>query len=337
MTLVSAVVVAYHEEPYLEETVTALLASEGIAVEVLLVDNGCTSDGVARCAALPGVTLVGRLDNVGFAAGCNAGAAAAKGEVIALVNSDAAVAPTALARLAEVASQPDVGIASASIRLADEPEVLNSRGSEVHFLGFGWVGGFGEKAVEHVTACDVTAASGAGFAIRRRLWEDLGGFDERYFMYNEDLEMSLRCWQRGLRVVYVPDAVILHHYDFSRNPRKHYLLERNRWIVLLTLLERRTLATLAPALVASEIAIALLAVGGGWWSQKWASWLWLVRNRRWLLERRRRLQAERTIPDRDLASLFVSRLEPQNYELPEAVRPLDSVLSAYWSVARRLL
>ena len=156
-------------------------------------------------------------------------------------------------------------------------------------------------------------------------------------MYAEDLEMSLRCWQRGLRVVYVPDAVIYHHYEFSRNPQKYFLLERNRGIVLLSLLEARTLALLAPALLATEIGIALLALRGGWWPQKVQSWAWLWRNRGWLRGRRDRLQAERTVADRDMAVRFVSRLDPKNLELPSSVRPLNWALAVYWSVTRRLL
>ena len=337
MTLVSAVILAYKEEPFLHAAVTALLASTGVDVEVLLVDNGCTSDSVERCSALAGVTVVGPIDNIGFAAGCNAGAGAARGDIVALINGDAVVAPNALAHLADVASRPDVGIASASIRLADEPDLLNSRGNDVHFLGFSWSGGFGEKAEDYARQVDVTAASGAGLALRRQLWESLGGFEERYFIYDEDLEMSLRCWQRDLRVVYVPEAVIHHHYEFSRNPRKYYLLERNRGIVLLTLLERRTLVLLAPALVATELGIALLAIRAGWWREKLRSWSWLVRNRRWLLERRRLLQGERTVPDRALADRFVSHLDPHNFDLPSAVRPLNTALAGYWSWARRLL
>ena len=79
------------------------------------------------------------------------------------------------------------------------------------------------------------------------------------FAYLEDTELSLRCWQRGLKVMFVPDAVVLHDYEFSRNPSKLGLLERNRLIMLLTLYERHTLAVLAPALLAVEIATLALS------------------------------------------------------------------------------
>src|SRR3712207_2715046 len=99
-TRVSAVVLAWGDEPVLEDAVHAALASEGVEVDVVLVDNGCTSDAVARLAGVPGVTVLEPGRNLGFAGGCNHGAARAAGDVLAFVNGDAVVRPTALAALA---------------------------------------------------------------------------------------------------------------------------------------------------------------------------------------------------------------------------------------------
>lgn len=334
---VSAVVLAYLEEPWLERCVHALLSSRGVEADVVLVDNGCIGGGVDRLADVPGVTVVRPGRNLGFAGGCNAGAAAGGSDLLAFVNSDAVVEPDALARLAEVASRPEVGIASGSIRLAEAPERLNSGGNDIHFLGFVWSGAFNEDASVWAVQRDVGAASGAGMAMRRSLWEQLGGFDPEYFAYYEDAELSLRCWQRGLRVVYVPEAVVVHRYQFSRNPEKHYLLERNRLILVLTTFEGRTLALLAPALLGMEVAVLAFALVGGWVRPKVDGWGWLVRNRGWLVGRRRRLQAERTVDDRALAAMLVTRLDPGNYPLPPALAPLNGVLTAYWALVRRLL
>lgn len=337
MVTVSAVILAYGDDPWVEAAVRAVLASTGIEVEVVLVDNGCTSTAVERCAALPGVTVVRPGANLGFAGGCNAGAAQARGDLVALVNGDAVVEVSALARLAAVAMRPGVAIASASIRLADEPDIMNSRGSDLHFLGISWAAGFGEPAARHALEKDIFGASGAGMVIRRELWEEMGGFEERYFAYHEDLELSLRCWQRGLRVVFVPEAVVYHHYHFSRNPQKLYWLERNRAIFLLTVLQGRTLLVLAPGLIAAELGMAALAAAEGWLPHKLRAWRWLLRNTGWIRERRRQLQAERTVGDRELSARFVSRLDARNYPLPAFTPALNRLLVAYWWVARRLL
>src|SRR3712207_9066101 len=80
-TRVSAVILAWGDEPVLEEAVHAALASEGVDVDVVLVDNGCTSDAVTRLAGVAGVTGVEPGENLGFAGGCNLGAARASGGV----------------------------------------------------------------------------------------------------------------------------------------------------------------------------------------------------------------------------------------------------------------
>lgn len=337
MTTVSAIVLVYGEEPSLEKCVHALLASRGVTVDVVLVDNGCTDGAVDRLDPTPGLTIVRPGANLGFAGGNNEGARHATGEVIALINGDAIPEPDALAHLAEVALEPGVGIASASIRLADRPELLNSGGNEIHFTGLSWSGRFEERADRWTQPEDITAASGTGLAMRRSLFDTLGGLEEKYFIYHEDAQISLRCWQRGLRVVYVPDAVVLHHYEFSKNPRKLFLLERNRLLTVLTLYGGRTLLVLAPALVAMELALTVLAVREGWLRQKVAGWQWLVSNRRWVRQARRKLQAERTVPDRELARLFSDRIKPGNYPVSPLLAPLDRLLAGYWAIARLAL
>lgn len=334
---VTAVVLAYLDEPWVERSVSAVLASRGVRADVVLVDNGCTSDAVERLRGTAGVTVVTPDRNLGFSGGCDAGAAHARGEFLALVNADAVVDADALRRLVGVAAEPGVGIASGSIRLAEDPATLNSAGNPVHVLGLSWAGGLGEPATAHARRTEVASASGAGLVLRRELWESLGGFAPEYFAYHEDTELSWRCWQRGLRVVHVPDAVVVHRYEFSRNPRKLALLERNRLLFLLTCHERRTLALLAPPLLALEVAMLALAVAQGWGGGKAGGWWWLARHARWVRERRRLLQSERVVPDRELARLLTPELSTGALDLPAAVSPLNALLRGWWWAVRRVL
>jgi len=334
---VSAVVLAYGAEPWLEKSVYSLLGSTGVAVEVVLVDNGCTDGAVGRLADTPGVAVAGDGVNLGFSGGCNLGAATATGEYLALVNGDLIVEPDALMRLVAVASAPDVGIGAGSVRLADDPELLNTAGNEIHFLGFSWVGAFGEPAATKAVARDVAGAMGALAVLRRDLWNELGGFAEQYFAFHEDAELSWRCWQRGLRVRYVPDAVGIHRYEFDREARKLYLAERNRLMFVITCWDARTIAVLAPLFVAMEAAISVAALRGGWFRDKLAGWRWLISNRRWLRERRAVVQGSRTVGDRQLARLMATRLDARNFPIPDPLRPVDAVLAWYWRLARGAL
>jgi GT2 family glycosyltransferase len=207
----------------------------------------------------------------------------------------------------------------------------------LHFLGFCWSGGFGEEAPPDDVRHEVTGASGTAMAVRRSLFDDLGGFAEDYFAYHEDIELSVRCRLRGLAVVYVPDALVTHRYEMARNPSKFYLLERNRLFFVATLYERRTLALLLPALVATEIGMLGVALQSGWVRQKVTGWQWLWRHRDLVRARRRLLQAERVVADRELAPRLVSHFDPGNLPMPEWARPLDTVVAGYWSVVRRLI
>jgi len=303
----------------------------------VVVDNGCTDGAVDRLRDVPGVTVVGDGENLGFSGGCNIGASAATGEYLALVNGDLVVEPDALSRLVVVARDPEVGIAAGSVRLGNDPERINSAGNEIHFLGFSWVGGFGELASERAIARDVAGAMGALVVLRRSVWDRLGGFAPEYFAFHEDAELSWRCWETGLRVRYVPDAIGLHRYEFGRVQNKLYLAERNRLIFVLTCWEARSLAVLTPAFLGAELAVTAAAVAGGWFRDKLAGWRWLFTNRAWLRERRRLLQAQRTVSDRRLAHLMTDHLDARNYPLPSILQPFDDALAWYWRIARRFL
>lgn len=335
MPNLTAVLLAWGAEPLLGESVNSVLASTGIEVDVVLVDNGCTSDSVDKVRELPGVTVVTPGKNLGFAGGCNYGAARATGEFLAFVNGDAVVRPDALAKLV-AALADDIGLTTGSLRLYGDEGTMNSAGNPVHYLGLSWAGGLGRPATEYAETRDVASATGAATVCRADRFAALGGFCEPMFAYCEDTELSLRSWQRGWRVVYVPDAVVLHHYEFSRNDNKLYLLERNRLFLVLTLFSPRLLALVAGPLVALELAMLALATKQGWRQSKVAGWKWLWHNRDLVRTRRNEVRAAQTVPDSEIARLLTGDFDP-GVEGLAAPAPLRAVSSGYWRLARRLL
>ena len=334
---VSVIMLAFGPEEYLHDAVAAVLASSGIEVELILVDNGAATDSLARVPVDDRITVLTPDRNLGFTGGVNLGAARARHATLALVNSDAIVEATTLEALTLHLDDPGVGIAGATILLADSPHLINSAGNPLHVLGLSWAGGMNRPSASITQVNEVASASGACLAIRRELWESLGGFPEEFFAYVEDMELSWRCWQRGLRVEVLPQARALHHYEFSRSPLKMYLVERNRLLLLATVHERRTLAWLSVPVFGFELAILLVAVAQGWGRQKISGWCWIVTHRRWIRERRRYVQASRSVPDADLMRLITDTFDPAQTPLPPAAGPLESVLRAYWRSARRSL
>lgn len=334
---VSAVVVAFGPVPLLERSVEALTRSPEVS-EVVVVDNGAAPHRLAEAAGLsPRVTAAGDGKNLGFGGGCNLGAATAAGDLLVFVNPDAVVEPGAVAELVKPLADPDVTITSASVRLLDRPELLNSAGGAIHYTGLGWSTGFEQPAAAFADAADVAAASGAAMAMRKADFDRLGGFTDELFLYHEDAELSLRVWMDGGRVRYVPSAVVLHDYDFARNDRKLHYLERNRLILLLTCFEWRTLALLAPALAVVELGMVLLSVVQGWFGEKAAGYRWLLRHRRWLAARRRDVQRSRALPDGAVSTVLAAAIDPGQINLPFVVKPANVVLGGYWRVVRPLL
>lgn len=331
----TVVMLAYGAEEFLGDAVAAVLGSRSVELELVLVDNGCTTDAVERLPADPRMTVLVPGKNLGFTGGVNLGARSARGDFLALVNSDAIVEPETLAILVEHARDGSVGIAGATILLADDPSRVNSAGNPLHVLGLSWAGGMDRPVSDFTTTRDVAAASGACLVMRTALWEDLRGFPEEYFAYFEDLELSWRCWQRGLKVQVLPTARALHHYEFSRSPLKMHLVERNRWLFLLTCHERRTLRWLALPLAGFELALGAVALVQGWGPQKFAGWRWILTHRGWIAERRALVQSTRTRRDSDLFPLITDRFDPAQTPLPRAAAPLEAVLRAYWRLARR--
>jgi GT2 family glycosyltransferase len=330
---VSAIVLAWQAEPLLRRAVEALLASEKVNVEVVLVDNGCTTDDVAYLSTLPGVTVVGEGVNLGFSGGTNLGAAHATGEYLALINGDLVVEPGTLARLVDELGQPGVGIAAGAVRLASDPDLLNSSGNLVHVLGISWVGGLGERDTR-TEPTETAGAMGACLVTTRAHWDRLGGFDDHFFAYGEDAEISLRTWRLGLRVVNVPDAVAVHRYEFSRNNFKFFLVERNRLLIVSTLWGARALVLLAGPMLALEAAMLLLALRQGWAKDKLRGYAWLWRHRRHVRQRRRALQRERIVPDREWMPVLTDRLDTPLVD-PPGVGVLNACMAAYWRLVRR--
>jgi GT2 family glycosyltransferase len=325
---VSAIVLAHGAEPLLVECVSALVA-QGVD-EVLVVDNEAAREPVAAVAAIPGVAVLRPQRNLGFAGGVNHAAARAGGDVLLVVNSDAVARPGAVAALCRQVADPAVGLACASVRLARDPDRINSVGNPVHYLMFSWAGALGEPAGEHDRPTEVASISGVAFAVRRDVWDRLGGFDPEYFAYCEDVDLSVRAWQAGYRVVHEPTAVVDHDYEVARNPSKRYLLERNRLVNLLLLPERRTRRMLVAPAVGVELGVLALAARDGWLGDKLAGYRWILAHRRRLVARRRVVQAARARADRELAHLFTDDLRPPAALGPTPPLPVNRALAGYW-------
>jgi GT2 family glycosyltransferase len=336
LTDASAVVVAYRAGESLTRCLDSLAGQEGLR-EVIVVDTGRGGPEIDEARGREGVRVLDPGANLGYAGGSNLGAREAEGDVLMLLNPDTVTAPGAVTQLVRTLEDPAIGIVMARLRLLDRPELLNSRGLEVHISGLSWAAGYGEPAEAVDAVTEVAAASGTAMAIRTDTFRDLGGFTEELFMYQEDMLLGWKARLAGLRVVVDPGADVYHDYEYARNVNKNYLLERNRLVFLLSAYSPRLLALLSPVLLATELGMLAQAAREGWLRDKLRGWAWCVQHARWLARHRSVTQGLRRVPDSELAGLLSSVIAPGMIPVPAPVRAANPVIAAYWRLARRAL
>ncbi|MEO6324471.1 MAG: glycosyltransferase family 2 protein [Thermoanaerobaculia bacterium] len=279
--------------------------------ELIVVDNAST-DGSPRLAERDGVRLLLRPENAGYAAGLNAGANAAGGDVLVFCNMDIVAREGWLSPLiACLRRLPDAGAVNPLILLSDGGHV-NAAGQNLHVTGLGFNRGLDDSVAAYDREpFEVAGIQGAAYAMRRAVYEEIGGFDVTGFLYHEDVNLSWLLRLAGYRLYCVPRARVEHDYFLSMYPDKFHLLERNRVAMLLAYLAPRSIALLAPFLLVTELlawGYSLLR-GPRFLLAKWSSYRWVVRKRKVIAERRSVARRLRRVSDRQLLRAFRFRYD----------------------------
>ena len=334
----SVLIVAWNSREELTRTLPALLGELRDGDELIVVDNDSSDDSAAVVAELaPAARLVAMGRNAGFAAACNAGAEEASGDLLVILNPDAAPLPG----WGEGIRRPWLegrGWAAWQALVADAGGTrINSAGNPVHFTGIVWAGMHGRPLEEAPPAGEVSCLSGACLAIPLRTWRSVGGFAARFFLYHEDVDLSLRLRLRGDALGIEPAAVVDHEYEFGAREHKWRWLERNRLAFLIRVYPAPLLLLLAPALAATELALLFVSARGGWGEQKLAAWgealRWLPR----LLCERRRIQRGRAVTSAEFASWLTPDLDSPFIAGAARSAPVRLALRTYWRAVRALL
>lgn len=302
----SVVIVTYNARDLLRDCLGAALAQRYAPYEVILVDNAST-DGTAALVReeYPSVRLVRSAVNLGFAGGNNEGVRHARGDLVALLNNDAVPEPGWLAGLAGAVAEPGVAVAGSLIRTEGIPDRYYERNGSINFLCHNIMRKFDRPE-------DTFFAGGAALMFRR----DLLGmpFDDDYFLYIEDVYLSLRARFMGYRVVQTPASRVRHLGSRStrREPSSAMTMyqERNRLLTTALFFRTATLAKLLPVLLLNVTAkLAAACVGRRY------SLAGLLRAYRWLLchpgtvrRKRRALAAERRVGDSAVTSWMTADL-----------------------------
>jgi GT2 family glycosyltransferase/glycosyltransferase involved in cell wall biosynthesis len=254
---VSVVVVNFNGRQHLEPCFSSLFKQDYPAelVELILVDNHSQDGSLELMAELfPRVKVIANRDNRGFAPAVNQGAAAASGQYLALINNDAYADPRWLRAMVEpLVAHRDEGVVCVGARMLDwHGRRIDFVGGGVNFYGHG--DQFFHQMPADAVAVDqheLLFACGGAMLVDRRVFLDVGGFDDDYFAYFEDVDLGWRLWLLGYRVRFAPEALVYHRsHGTSSTMYGHQvrtLLERNALMTIVKNYDDEHLQQVLPA------------------------------------------------------------------------------------------
>lgn len=214
VVVVSVIIINWNSADLLPRCLASLAAQTYNDFEVIVVDNGSTDDSVADVSSrFPTLNLrVERLaSNRGFAAANNIGASLARGKWLALLNQDAFPQSDWLERLLEATQRhPESSFFASRLIQANCPVRLDGAGDTYHISGMAWRRHHGDAIDAALQEEEVFSACAAAALCPRDQFLRLGGFDEDYFSYHEDVDLGFRFRLLGLRCLYVPQAMVYH-------------------------------------------------------------------------------------------------------------------------------
>lgn len=224
-------------------TLFAALSSQSYSHFKLLVIDDVSSDGSLQWLEDSGkdfglrLQVISSRHNTGFAATCNKGISAANSNWIVLLNNDTQPEPHWLESLLEATMSDDrIGMVSSKMLFAHNPQIINSAGIALDWMGIAWDWRGGEPDTPHESQTPrIFGPCGGAALYSRRMLDEIGGLDEDFFMYLEDVDLAWRAQLAGWHSVFQPKARVLHAHSASlgdASPRKSFLLGRNKlWLI----------------------------------------------------------------------------------------------------------
>lgn len=317
MYKISIIIVTYNSKSYINNCLDTVKQELDLDCEVIIIDNAST-DGTPEFiqVSYPWIKLTVNKMNLGFAPACNQGGNLASGQFLVFLNPDTEVIPGWLLNLIKpLVDNSLIGLTTSKILLQSDPTKINTCGLNLHFTGLSFFNGFKENSSSFSKLQVVASVSGASFAIRSDLWRELKGFDETFFMYFEETDLSWRAQLHGYTSICTPESIICHTYNPRPGNFRIYYSERNRWIMLIKNWRLSTILIIFPGLLLAEFSewIFLVMRSKGSLLAKIHSYKWLLGNISIIIKAHRDVQADRKVPDHEILQNLSYRLYPVEY------------------------
>ncbi len=323
-------------------------------LRVYIVDNAASpeTDAYLR-ATYPEAVIIPRADG-NYSAANNAGIARARSDGathLVIANMDTHFTTSWLRELVHALdSDPALGIVQSKVLLYPQTPAewsapkINTLGNIMHYLGFGFTSHYQElerpdsSFTHHLIPID-GYASGCSLIIRDNTLDRIGGYDEEYYMYHDDVELSWRAKLAGYKLALAPKSVLYHKYEFGRSIMMLYYMERNRYLVMLTYYKPQTLLLLSPAIIGMELGMWYAAITGGWVNTKWRVTKYFLTPLVWkqILAKRGEVTKLRTVSEHAVLKTFVGEVLFQEIMSPLLKYLVNPCFNFYWRLVLPLI
>ncbi|MEI6529450.1 MAG: glycosyltransferase family 2 protein [Candidatus Falkowbacteria bacterium] len=320
------------------------------STNIYIIDNASTVESFEYLQNIyPEAKIFARTDG-NYAAANNLGfkeAAADACEYIVTANMDTEMTKEWLSELIRALDDnPEAGIAQSKILLFpknDEEKKypkINSLGNVIHYLGFGFTSGYGEADKEIEGCPEIKGyASGASFIIRSSVLAKIGGYNEEYYMYHDDMEISLKAKLAGYKIILAPKSVIFHKYEFKRSTRMIYYMERNRYLTLLTFYPLYLVILIAIPGVVMDIGMLFFSLINGWFKEELKIYGYFCHSKNYdkIVQEREKVRAFKTQSFSSIAKNFAGKIEFTEIANPILKYVVNPLLNIYWQIVKRII
>ncbi len=322
MNVVSIIIVNWNGRKFIEKCLDGLRKQTYKAFSIILVDNG-SSDGSLELISknYPEVETIALSENLGFATANNIAIKSVNTEYVALLNNDAVPHPEWLEHLLKGLWQnPEAGFATSKMLFYHNSKIIDRAGDVYTTAATALLRGRGKPSEAYNNQEWVFGACAGAALYRTRMLEDIGLFDENFFLLYEDVDLSFRAQLQGYKCLYVPNAIVYHMASRSigyDSPISVYYSHRNlEWVYIHNMPTSLIKRTILPHIVYDIFAFFFFTVrgrGAEFIKAKWHALKGLNR----ALKKRCRIQNNRKVVDEYIWTLFEKELF-----LPRLIRRL---------------
>ncbi|MFA7244326.1 MAG: glycosyltransferase family 2 protein [Patescibacteria group bacterium] len=305
----SIVIPNWNGEKFLSKCLDSLLHQSENNIEIIVVDNGSGDQSETIIKKYKQVKLIKLKENCGFSIAVNVGIKAANSELIGLINNDTEVDENWVSEMYVAAkNHPEAGFFASKMIDYYHREIIAAAGDAMNWWGRAYNIGKYEKNNENFDSEKYVFGACAGASVyRKALFEKIGLFDEDFFMYLEDVDISLRAQYAGFKCLFVPGAIIYHMGSASAGKKSGFVfkyINKNRWHVMYKNFPLSRIIIYSPLILLSELRFLAAAIVKGYFTE----YIWAVKTciseHGKMIEKRKKILRERKVSFRYMDKLM---------------------------------